>query len=87
MEARIYIVSVLIADTVRPEARQTCRMTFIILASPQGDRETIQASFVFSTPHNARPTTESILGSGLVDVGGSFMYISSERMTVPLLKF
>ena len=87
MEARIYIASVLIAYTVRPKARQPCRMTFIILASPQGDRETMQASFVFSTPHNARPTTESILGSGLVDVGGSFMYTSSARMTVPLLKF
>ena len=48
------MVSVFFADTVNAKARQTSTMASIILASPCGDRETMQPSSVYSMPHNAR---------------------------------
>ena len=38
------MIFVFFADTVNAKARQTSTMTSIILASPSGDRETMQAS-------------------------------------------
>ena len=73
------MVSVLFADTVNAKARHTSTMTSVILASPCGDRETMQASSAYSMPHTAR-RTESIAGSGPIDVGGSFRCTSSVRI-------
>ena len=50
------MVSVFFADTVNAKARHTSTMTSIILASPCGDRETMQASSAYSMPHTARRT-------------------------------
>ena len=73
------MVSVFFADTVSPNARQTSTITSIILASPCGDRETMQASSACSMPQTARRTS-SIAGSGPIDVEGSFRCTSSARM-------
>ena len=73
------MVSVFSADTVNAKARHTSTMTSIILVSPCGDRETMQASSAYSMPHTAR-RTQSIAGSGPIDVGGSFRCTSSARM-------
>ena len=48
------MVSVFFADTVSAKARHTSTMTSIILASPCGDRETMQASSAYNMPHTAR---------------------------------
>ena len=48
------MVSVFFADTVNAKARQTSTMTYIILASLCGDRETMQPSSAYSMPHTAR---------------------------------
>ena len=78
---------VFFADTVnKVKARQTSTITVIILASPYGDHETMQASSAYSIPHTAR-RTYVIAGSGPVDVDGSFRYTSSVRMTVSSLFF
>ena len=45
------MVSVFFADTVNANDRQTSTMTCIILASPCGDRETIQASSAYNMPN------------------------------------
>ena len=46
------MVSVFFADTVSAKARHTSTMTSIILASPCGDRETMQASSAYSCIDN-----------------------------------
>ena len=46
------MVSVFFTDTVKAKARQTSTMTYIILVSPCGDRETMQASSTYNMPHN-----------------------------------
>ena len=66
----MHVVSVFFADTVNAKTRQTSTMTSIILASPCGDRETMQASSAYNIPHTARRTW-SIAGSGPIDIGGS----------------
>ena len=53
----MHIVSVFFADKVNAKARQTSTMTYVILASTCGDRETFQVSSAYSMPHKARPTT------------------------------
>ena len=73
------MVSVFFVNTVNAKARQTSTITSIILASPCGDRETMQASSAYSMPHTSR-RTQSIAGSGPIDVGGSFRCTSSARM-------
>ena len=73
------MVSVFFADTVNAKARHTSTMTSIILASPCGDRETMQASSAYSMLHTAR-RTQSMAGSGPIDVGGSFTCTSLARM-------
>ena len=79
------MVSVFFADTVEAKARQTSTMAAIILASPCGDRETMQASCAYSMSHSTRQT-QSIAGSDPIDVvGGSFRCTSSARMTVSSL--
>ena len=75
----MHMISVFFADTVNEKARQTSAITCIILASPCGDRETMQASSAYSMPHTAR-RTYSIACSGPIDVGGSFRCTSSARM-------
>ena len=52
----MHMVSVFFADAVNAKARHTSTMTSIILASPCGDRETMQASSAYSMPHTARRT-------------------------------
>ena len=74
------MVAVFFADTVNANARQTCTITSIILASPCGDRETMQASSAYSMPYTVRRTTRSIAGSRPIDVEGSFRCTSSARM-------
>ena len=73
------MVYVFFADTVNAKARQTSLMTFIILASPCGDRETIQASSAYSMSHTAR-RTQSIAGSGPIDVDGFFRCTNSTKV-------
>ena len=46
------MVSVFFADTVNAKARQTSTMTSIILASPCGDRETMQAVLSYMFQYN-----------------------------------
>ena len=80
------MVSVFFADTVRANAWQTSTMTSIILASPCGDRETMQASSAYNIPYTARRTSSIIVGSGSVDaIGGSSRCTSSARMAVSSL--
>ena len=57
------VVSVFFADTVNASARQTSTITSIILASPCGDRETMEVSSAYSITHTARRTW-SKAGSG-----------------------
>ena len=73
------MVFVFFADTVSAKARQTSTITSIILASPCGDRETLQASSTYSMPHTAQRTSP-IAGSSPIDVESSFRCISSARM-------
>ena len=75
----IHMVSVLFADMVKAKARRTSTITSIILAIPCGDRESMQASSTSSMPHTAR-RTKSRVGSGPIDVEGSFRCTSSARM-------
>ena len=75
----MHTVSVFFAYTVNAKARHTSTMTYVILASACGDRETMQASSAYSMPHTAR-RTKSIAGSGPIDVGGSFRRTSWARM-------
>ena len=78
------MVYVFFADTVKAKDRQTSTMTSIILASPCGDRETMQASSAYSLPYTARRTSP-IAGSGPIDVGGFFKGTILARMTVSSL--
>ena len=74
----MHMVSVFFADTINANARQTSTITSIILASLCGDRETMQASSAYSTPHTAR-RTYSIAGSSPIDIEGYFRCTSSAR--------
>ena len=78
------MVSVFFADTDHAKDRQTSTMNSIILVSPCGDCETMQASSAYSMLNTAR-LTWSIAGSGLIDVGGFFRCTSSARMAVSSL--
>ena len=60
-------------------ARQTSTMISIILANPCGDCETMQASYAYIMPHTAE-RTQSIAGSGPIDVERSFRCTTSARM-------
>ena len=73
------MVSVFFADMVNANARQTSTITSIILASPCGGRETMQASSAHSMPQTARRTS-SIASSDPIDVEGFSRCMSSARM-------
>ena len=56
----------------------------IILVSPRGDHETVQALSAYCVSHTARLTL-SIAGFNLIDIGGSSPCTYSTGMTVPTL--
>ena len=62
------MVSVFFADTVSPNARQTSTITSIILASPCGDRETMQASSAYSTCKQPINDTAVVINDTLLGV-------------------
>ena len=76
------MVSVFFADTVNAKTRQSSTMTSIILSEPlRRSRNCAGVIRVQHAPHR----TMTMAGSSPIDIGGSFRYTSSARMTVSLL--
>ena len=59
----IHTVSVFFADTANANARQNYTITSIILASPCGDRETVQTPPAYGIPHRTTNVVHSRLRS------------------------
>ena len=69
-EIDMHMVSVLLSEVVRSNARKSSTKTAIIRSNPRDDRDTMHASSVYSTRQVARHAHSSTVSGTAVLAGG-----------------